>query len=252
MSSGPAQLGRNVRLLGETLGTVLVEQEGDWLLETVERVRLLARSARRSGIVSDTRETMRAVSPEQQALVLRAFALYFQLANIAEQQHRIRRRRENAHAGQAARDSLVHAFERLHEVPADELERRARDISVGLVLTAHPTEATRRTVLLAHVRIAAELDRLDDPLLTRTERIDVEQRLAEEVTLLWQTDEVRHDRLRISDEIRNGLWYFEHSLFEAAEDLLREWRQRFPDAPPPLRFGSWIGGDMDGNPSAGT
>src|SRR3954452_19275071 len=75
--------------------------------------------------------------------------------------------------------------------------------------------------------------------------------IAEEVTLLWQTDEVRHDRLRISDEIRNGLWYFEHSLFDAAEDLLREWRQRFPDAPPPLRFGSWIGGDMDGNPSAG-
>ena len=194
---------------------------------------------------------MRTVSPEQQALVLRAFALYFQLANIAEQHHRIRRRRENAHAGQAARDSLEHALDLLRDVPPAELERRAREVSVRLVLTAHPTEATRRTVLLAHVRIAAELDRLDDPLLTPAERSDVEARLAEEVTLLWQTDEVRHDRLRISDEIRNGLWYFEHSLFEAAEDLLREWRQRFPDAPPPLRFGSWIGGDTDGNPSAG-
>jgi phosphoenolpyruvate carboxylase len=194
---------------------------------------------------------MRAVSPERQALVLRAFALYFQLANIAEQHHRIRRRREDAHAGRAARDSLERAFELLAEVPADELARRARDVSVRLVLTAHPTEATRRTVLLAHVRLAAELDRLDDPLLTPAERDDVEQRLAQEVTLLWQTDEVRHDRLRISDEIRNGLWFFEHSLLDAAEDLLREWRRRFPDAPPPLRFGSWIGGDMDGNPSAG-
>ena len=101
------------------------------------------------------------------------------------------------------------------------------------------------------MRIAAQLDRLDDPLLSPAERADVEERLAEEVTLLWQTDEVRHDRLRISDEIRNGLWFFEHSLFEAAEDLLREWRRAIPDAPPPLRFGSWIGGDMDGNPSAG-
>jgi phosphoenolpyruvate carboxylase len=251
MASGTTQLGRNVRLLGETLGTVLVEQEGEWLLEAVERVRLLARSARQSGVVADVRETMRTVSPEQQALVLRAFALYFQLANIAEQHHRIRRRREDAHAGRAARDSLLRAFEQLAQVPEDELARRARDVSVRLVLTAHPTEATRRTVLLAHVRIAAELDRLDDPLLAPAERDDVAQRLAEEVTLLWQTDEVRHDRLRISDEIRNGLWYFEHSLFDAAEELLREWRERFPGAPPPLRFGSWIGGDTDGNPSAG-
>jgi phosphoenolpyruvate carboxylase len=248
---GTTQLGRNVRLLGETLGTALVEQEGTWLLEVVERVRLLARSARQSGIVADVGETMQTVSPEQQALVLRAFALYFQLANIAEQHHRVRRRREDAHAGRAARDSLARAFELLEQIPRDELERRARNVSVRLVLTAHPTEATRRTVLLAHVRIAAELDRLDDPLLSPAERADVEERLAEEVALLWQTDEVRHDRLRISDEIRNGLWYFEHSLFEAAEDLLREWRQRIPDAPPPLRFGSWIGGDMDGNPSAG-
>ena len=109
---------------------------------------------------------MRTISAEQQALVLRAFALYFQLANIAEQQHRIRRRREDAHAGRVARDSLERAFELLADVPPDELERRARDVSVRLVLTAHPTEASRRTVLLAHVRIADELDRLDDPLLT--------------------------------------------------------------------------------------
>ena len=193
-------------------------------------------AARRSGIVADVREMMQTLPPERQALVLRAFALYFQLANIAEQQHRIRRRRENAHAGHASRDSLDRAFELLADVPPAELARRARDVSVRLVVTAHPTEATRRTVLLAHVRIAAELDRLDDPLLTRAERADVEGRLAEEVTLLWQTDEVRHDRLRVSDEIRNGLWYFEHSLFDAAEDLLREWQERFPGAPPPLRF----------------
>ncbi len=214
-------------------------------------MRLLARAARRSGVVADVGEALHGIAAEQQALVLRAFALYFQLANIAEQQHRIRRRREDARAGRVARDSLERAFELLSDVPADELARRAGDVSVGLVLTAHPTEASRRTILLAHVRIAEELDRLDDPLLTPAGRRDVEERLAEEVTLLWQTDEVRHDRLRISDEIRNGLWFFEHSLFDAAEALLHEWRRRLPGTPPPFHFGSWIGGDMDGNPSAG-
>jgi phosphoenolpyruvate carboxylase len=157
-------------------------------------VRLLARAARRSGVVADVSEAVQVISAEQQALVLRAFALYFQLANIAEQQHRIRRRREDAHAGRVARDSLERAFELLTDVPTDELALRARDISVGLVLTAHPTEASRRTILLAHVRVAEALDRLDDPLLTLAGRRDVEQRLAEEVTLRWQTDEVRHDR----------------------------------------------------------
>ena len=92
---------------------------------------------------------------------------------------------------------------------------------------------------------------LDHPTLTPQERRHAEERLAEEITLLWQTDEVRHDRLRVSDEIRNGLWFFEHSLIPAAEELLRDWRERLPGAPPPVRFGSWIGGDTDGNPAAG-
>ncbi len=136
-------------------------------------------------------------------------------------------------------------------MPADELAERAASTSIRLVLTAHPTEATRRTVLLAHIRIAEQLVRLDDPRLAPDERAEVEERLAEEVTLLWQTDEVRHDRLRITDEIRNGLWFFEHSLISAATDLLQAWRRRVPGSPPPLVFGSWIGGDMDGNPAAG-
>ena len=246
-----APLRRNVRLLGTILGDVLVEQEGPWLLETVERVRLLARSARESGTVADAGEALDAVAPPQQTLVLRAFGLYFQLANIAEQHHRLRRRREAAHDGTPPRESLEEAFLALRDVPEEELQRRAREARVQLVLTAHPTEATRRTVLLTHVRIAKVLERLDDPLLTPAEQRDAEDRLAEEVTVLWQTDEVRHDRLRVSDEIRNGLWFFEHSLFEAAQELFRDWRRVLPGAPPPLSFGSWIGGDMDGNPAAG-
>jgi phosphoenolpyruvate carboxylase len=243
-----APLRRDVRLLGTILGTVLVEQEGSWLLELVEAIRREARAARRDSSVATAAASQTA---HEQALVLRAFALYFQLANLAEQLHRLRRRREDAHGGVVARESLDDAFQQLADVPPDELAERAATTTIRLVLTAHPTEATRRTVLLAHIRIAEQLVQLDDPRLAPDEQAEVEQRLAEEVTILWQTDEVRHDRLRISDEIRNGLWFFEHSLISAATDLLHAWRSRVPGAPPPLVFGSWIGGDMDGNPAAG-
>ncbi|HEU5370756.1 MAG TPA: phosphoenolpyruvate carboxylase [Gaiellaceae bacterium] len=244
MTDTAAPLRRDVRLLGTLLGAVLVEQEGEWLLELVEQVRRASQKARREGAVADVDQSLPA---HEQALVLRAFGLWFQLANLAEQLHRLRRRRDDARHGRVPPESLDDAFRRVARGDRE----RARSSSIRLVLTAHPTEATRRTVLLAHIRIAEQLARLDDPLLIPAERDEIEERVAEEVTLLWQTDEVRHDRLRITDEIRHGLWFFEHSLMTAATELLGDWRERLPDAPPPLAFGSWIGGDMDGNPSAG-
>jgi phosphoenolpyruvate carboxylase len=244
-------LRRDVRLLGTILGRVLVEQVGQELLDAVERVRHVARAARGRGEVHEVEHPVTELSGDEQALVLRAFALYFQLANIAEQHHRLRRRREQARESAPTRESLEDAFATLADVPDDELRLRTRTTWVGLVLTAHPTEATRRTTLLAHVRIAELLRRLDDPLLTPDERREAEDRLAEEVTLLWQTDEVRHGKPRVDDEIRHGLWFFEHSLLRAGEEMLRDWRRRLPDAPPPFSFGTWIGGDMDGNPAAG-
>ncbi len=244
MSDTAAPLRRDVRLLGGLLGRVLVEQEGPRLLEVVEEIRLAARRARQEGSVARVGTEL---DDDEQALVLRAFGVYFQLANLAEQHHRLRRRREEARLGRVARESLDEAFASLEGADL----ARAAGAEIRLVLTAHPTEATRRTVLLAHIRIAEQLELLDDPRLSPAELAAVEERLAEEITLLWQTDEVRHDRLRVTDEIRHGLWFFEHSLMDAATDLLGEWRQRVPDAPPPLRFGSWIGGDLDGNPNAG-
>src|SRR3954471_643381 len=244
MSDTAAPLRRDVRLLGTILGAVLVEQEGPWLLELVEGIRTEARKARQDGVVAQVDGSLDA---RKQALVLRAFGLYFQLANLAEQHHRLRRRREDAHDGRVSRESLEGAFQQL----GDHLDERAHGTEIRLVLTAHPTEATRRTVLLGHIRVSEQLRLLDDPRISPVEQLEAEDRIAEEVTLLWQTDEVRHDRLRISDEIRHGLWFFEHSLMSAATDLLKEWRERLPGSPPPLSFGSWIGGDMDGNPAAG-
>jgi phosphoenolpyruvate carboxylase len=246
-----APLRANVRMLGEILGRVLVEQEDETLLEDVERVRLLSRAARAGGSPDAARQAVAALAPERRASVLRAFALYFQLANIAEQHHRLRRRREYEHEQRIPRESLAEAFERLDRagVMDEELATATRSLLLTLVLTAHPTEATRRTILAAHHRIGAALTELDDPHLTPTRRNEIEADLAEEVTNLWQTDEVRSRRPRVVDEIRHGLWFFEQSLLDAAPGLLRDYRHRLPDAPTPFRFGTWIGGDRDGNPA---
>src|SRR6185437_284445 len=233
-----APLRRDVRLLGDLLGHVLVEQEGETLLEDVERIRGLARAARRGADQDELTAAVAALPLERQASVLRAFATYFQLANVAEQQHRIRRRRAYAHEERLLDDSLAASFEQLAGAPPEEIERR---VFLRLVLTAHPTEAARRTVLTAHQRIAALLGELDDPLLAR--RDEIERELAAEITTLWQTDEVRSKRPRVVDEIRNGLWFFEQSLIDAAEALLADYRSHLPEAAPPFAFGSWIGGD---------
>ena len=228
-------LRRDVRLLGDLLGRVLVEQEGESLLDDVERVRALARAARAGEPHEELLRVVAELPLERQTSVLRAFALYFQLANVAEQHHRVRRRREYRAEGRIARESLEAALAQLDgDVP---------HVSLGLVLTAHPTEATRRTVLAAHLRIAELL-----------EADDAEDALLAEIAALWQTDEVRSQRPRIIDEIRHGHWFFEQSLIDAAEKLLADFRRRVPGAPAPLRFGTWIGGDADGNPAtdAGT
>jgi phosphoenolpyruvate carboxylase len=251
-SDGPyGPLRRDVRLLGSLLGRVLVEQEGKFFLDAEEHVRASARLSRENGDPSHVHDAVRQLSPVMQSKMLRAFGLYFQLANTAEQHHRIRRRREVAAEVRAPRESLAEAFERLDDVSREELSRRLRGVSLQLVLTAHPTEATRRTFLRAHARIAALLGHQTAPDLTSVERAGLEDRLTEEITILWQTDEVRHDRPRVGDEIRHGLWFFEESLFDAGERLLRDYRRFAPGAPPPFSFGSWIGGDLDGNPEVG-
>ena len=251
-----APLRRDIRLLGEILGRVLVEQEGEELLADEERIRGLSRKARRAGRPGPRSELAAAVRDlplERQGDVLRAFGLYFQLANLAEQHHRLRRRREYEHEGKPSRESLDAAFAELAAAGVDDesLARAATGISLELVLTAHPTEATRRTILTAHLRLSRLLRELDDPNLSGAGRDRLGDAIAEEVTALWETDEVRSLRPHVVDEIRHGLWFFEQSLLEDATELTRELRRRLPGVGTPLRFGSWIGGDQDGNPAAG-
>ncbi len=251
---GDAALRANVRLLGDILGGVLVEQEGTATYELEERIRQLAQEGRRgnraardelSGLITD-------LPVAEQARVLRAFTLYFHLANIAEQHHRVRRRREDERSGIVLRESLDEALTLLAEqgVTDEDVRSAAARVTVELVLTAHPTEALPRTILEKHRIVADLVDRLDDGRLTARERSGAERALAEEVTLLWQSDEVRSYRPRVVDEIRQGLWFLEESLWDAAPELLEAWRDRVGPGSP-IRFGSWIGGDLDGNPNAG-
>src|SRR6185295_6444045 len=183
-------LGANVRLLGNLLGQVLVEQEGKELLDLVERIRLLARGVRRG---TGSQETLGAavgrLAVPAQGRVLRAFALFFQLANIAEQHHRVRRRREYEHEGRLARESIGRALRDLRAagVPDEALASSAGRALVSPVVTAHPTEATRRTILAAHRRVAARLRELDDPSLPPARELELVAELAEEITVLWQT-----------------------------------------------------------------
>jgi len=251
--SADTALRANVRLLGDLLGRVLVEQEGEALLADEERIRALARDARAGGSRLALGEAVAGLDVDRQGAVLRAFALFFQLVNIAEQHHRIRRRREYEAEGRLPRESLADAFAQLDSggVSDEELQAAGARLRVELVLTAHPTEATRRTVLEAHRRVARLLARLDEDGMPASERRQREDDLAEEITLLWQTDEVRSKRPRVVDEIRQGLWFFEQSLWDAIPELERALGERLERPTEALRFGTWIGGDLDGNPNVG-
>ncbi len=240
-ATGHPALRADIRRLTTLLGDTLVRQEGADLLALVEQVRALAREE--DGLTGDL---LPGLDLATTALLVRAFSTYFHLANVTEQVHRGRgmtqRRRERG-------GWLAQALERVAErgVAVEDLREGVARLDVRPVLTAHPTEATRRSVLLALRRIAALLDEDDGP---RTER-----RLGEAVELLWQTDDLRVTRPSPQDEARNGVYYLEGFAAGAVADVLEELRDRLRDAgldlpveARPLSFGTWIGGDRDGNP----
>lgn len=257
-------LRRDVRFLGNILGEVLVHQGGRELLDIVEQIREQSKALRAEFVpelFEQFKLTVSSLSPEIRHQVIRAFAIYFQLVNIAEQNHRIRRKRDyEVSAGEAVqRGSIENAVQDLKErgIVIDDVLDILSSISLELVMTAHPTEATRRAVLDIHKRIAVDVMELDNPTLTYREREKLREKLMNEVLILWQTDELRDRKPTVIDEVRNGLYYFDETLFEVLpsvyEELERCLSKYYPDekwhVPDYLRFGSWIGGDRDGNPS---
>jgi phosphoenolpyruvate carboxylase len=263
-------LRRDVRSLGTLLGRVLVAQAGEPLFKKVEQLRrlLIQSRARSAGSQLDTNEMLEGrqivenLSIQEAYWVTKAFAIYFELTNLAETNHRKRRRR----AAKLYPDqpplpgSFRGTLARLRDVgmSADQALAELRKIKVVPVFTAHPTEAARRTVLVKRRRIAKQLHRLDRLPLPAAEARLLEEEIAAEITALWQTDEVRVQRPQVTDEIRMGLDHYPMSIFESLPRVYGEIRDAFRDVyelqlepeqvPNVLFFGSWIGGDRDGNP----
>lgn len=257
-------LRRDVRFLGNILGDVLVHQGGNELLEIVEKIREMSKTLRTQfdrEVYNEIKETIKSFDPDIRHQVIRAFAIYFQLVNIAEQNHRIRRKKDyERSAGESIQpgsiESAVKELKERNLAVDDVLEIMGR-ISLELVITAHPTEATRRAVLDIHRRISDDVMELDNPMLTVREREQLRDRLLAEVLTLWQTDELRDRKPTVLDEVSNGLYYFDETLFDVLPNVYAEvercLEKYYPGenwhVPNFLRFGSWIGGDRDGNPS---
>ena len=256
-------LRRDTNLLGRVLGQVLIEQEGEGLFDAEEEIRLLCKRLRHDydqTLDERLRRKIEGMDVVQLQKIVRAFSVYFQLVNIAERYHRVRRRRqyESSPGNPPQRASLASALARLRGegLKAQKLQRVLEDMSVELVLTAHPTEALRRSIRQKHVRIGEMLESLESGMLTWKERRRLEEKLTEEVTVLWQTDELRARRPEVTQEIERTLLFFENPLVSATLDVYREFEdelaRRFPEDDPSLgrvlKFGSWVGGDQDGNP----
>jgi phosphoenolpyruvate carboxylase len=275
-------LAREVKLLGALLGQVIVEQEGLPALELVERVRRATIAVRRQGGVAQRRrlsDELDKVDLHDAEILIRAFSLYFQLTNLAEEKQRVRRLRERQRQAPrgAIDESLATAVLSLRGQGMDQpaVRQLLEDLLIAPVLTAHPTEARRRTLLAALRRAYLLLDQLDDPRLTPAEDADVRRRLREEISLLWNTSPLRLESPTPLDEVRSAMAFFDESLFvvtprlyralDGALDLLPDTERgdrrrgpardsaatgtRPPLVTPFLGWGSWIGADRDGNPA---
>ncbi len=243
--SDNSSLRSDVRTLGDLLGQSLVRQDGEALLNLVESVR---KSVREGG----GEELLNSVSTSDAVKLVRAFNVYFNLANVAEQVHRSRNLTEEREAKGSwisrAVDRIIAASENGKNFSDEDLKKWLATFEVRPVFTAHPTEAARRSVLSKLGTIAELLDERET-----TER---ERRLAEAVDLLWQTDELRLGRPEPLDEAINALYYLDdllrYTMPDVLDDFARELRRLKVELPPtatPFTFGSWIGGDRDGNPN---
>ena len=267
-----APLRRDVRSLGTLLGLVLREQAGNEAFAQVEALRqgtirrrdaeLRGQSEEAARHATAALEMVHTLPVERAILLTRAFAFYFELINLAETNHRKRRRVALRLSGQAGRQrgSLEGTFSEMRRVgigPEEALEWLRRVLIVP-VFTAHPTEAARRTVMFKRRRIGELLEALDRIPVPGQDMTRLEEMVLAEITGLWQTDEVRSRRPTVYDEVKMGLDYYDVSIFETLPELYREISAALRaaygiemephDLPLVLRFGSWIGGDRDGNP----
>jgi phosphoenolpyruvate carboxylase len=257
-----------VKLLGRLLGDTLRDQEGRSVLDAVETLRKgFIELRRQSELAPDRRERLMrliaALNPDMLNHVVRAFSAYFSLANIVEEHYQHRLRQEQVRRGKSlwrgSFDETLRAL-RADAVGAAQLQALLSQIDFMPVFTAHPTEAKRRVLLGTQRRIFLTNGKLDNPALNAYQRAEVVEELRSQIQIFWKTDEVRSFKPQVRDEIKNGLYYFRESIFQALPILYRNLERALDVVygdeggktairiPRLLRFGSWIGGDRDGNP----
>jgi phosphoenolpyruvate carboxylase len=258
-----------IHRLGDELGHVIEEQSGAQMLSLEERVRSLSKELRASNkpeLFAEMRAIMEGLSTEQAAGLIKSFSMFFSLVNLSEQLQRIWVLRDRALAkpNVPRSESIASAIAELKKqgISAEELEHWLSDAEILPVFTAHPTEARRRTVLDKLRRLADLLDTshtgsglASSSALPSASGADAIVR--EEITALWQSDDIRIVRPSVIDEVKNGIYYFNQSIFDLVpaiyEDLEAALLAHYPEknwnVPSLLRFGSWMGGDRDGNPN---
>jgi phosphoenolpyruvate carboxylase len=252
----------DIRLLGRILGDTVREQEGDLVFDIVERVRQTAVRFARDGDPAARDELAALLDPlprDTTQAVVRAFSYFLQLANIAEDEHHIRRRRAHDLAGSPPREgSLIFALDSLSTaaVSPETIADFFAHAVVAPVLTAHPTEVQRQSLIRNHRDLARLLDQRERLQMTPEEEAENDLGIANSILTLWQSRMLRPVRLKVLDEVKNGITYFKETFFTELPRLYiqatQQLQKRYPDThwalPPFFRVGSWIGGDRDGNP----
>ncbi len=250
----------DIRLLGRILGDVIREQEGQAAYDLIEQIRQLSVAFRRHADQSADKalkKLLKGLSGDQTVSVIRAFTYFSHLANLAEDRHHIRRRAVHERAGDLQEGSLARTLQRLHKAgiaPGAIIDTLAHS-HISPVLTAHPTEVQRKSILDAERAIARLLGERDEQERLPRERADIEAQIRARVTQLWQTRLLRFTKLTVADEIENALSYYEATFLTQIPRLYRELEEGLGDhgesavIAPFLRMGQWIGGDRDGNPN---
>ncbi|MCF3628406.1 phosphoenolpyruvate carboxylase [Thalassospiraceae bacterium LMO-SO8] len=253
----------DIRLLGRLLGETVKAQQGDGVFELIETIRRMSVQFHREDDLSARQaleDILRALDPALAVQVIRAFSYFSHLANIAEDHHHVRRTRHHAIAGsKPRRGTIADALDRAFGAGLSPAAVQAffNSAQISPVLTAHPTEVRRQSMMHREIAIADLIARRERTDLMPDEHQEIEDRLARAVLVLWQTNLLRQTRLDVMDEVTNGLTYFDHTFFTELPRLFAEVEDRLAAAgadtdttalPSFLMIGSWIGGDRDGNP----
>lgn len=257
-------LSHNIHLLGDLLGQIIREQQGDRAFDQVEEIRALSREWRSLDSISGVGKLAQVcenIELELAAPTLKAFTTYFHLINLAEEHEQVRvlRARESREKTHPVADSIAEAINILYlqDVTPEKIQTLLNQLCVEIIFTAHPTESKRRSILGRLRTISQVLDQLDNYKLLPREEEQILADLRSQITLLWLTSDVRLHQPTVLDEVRHGLWYFSETLFAVTPEIYRSLEQALAQAyrgfnikiPTFLRFGSWIGGDRDGNPN---